>query len=204
MLHISTVESGTLDLLKKLMAEPEFTPFRLVGGTALALQIGHRVSIDLDFFGQPDELNIPLINNLLAEYGSLELLTASKNILSVRLNDVKVDFVRYNYPWLEAAIETEGLRLASLADIAAMKLAAITGRGRRRDFTDLYFLLNTFTLREMLNFYERKFPDGNTFLVLKSLAYFEDAEDDQILNMLQPVKWETIKQKIVAETTKLS
>jgi hypothetical protein len=203
MLYTSTVESATLGLLKSLMAEPHLSSFNLVGGTALSLQIGHRKSIDLDFFGFPDELDIPLISNLLQEYGSLEQLTAAKNIFSVRVNEIKVDFVRYRYAWLKPIHTKDGIRLATLEDIAAMKLSAITGRGRKKDFADLYFLLKHFSLREMVDFYEKKYPDGNMFLLAKSLNYFEDAEEDEDLVLFKKGDWPTMKQTIEKEVKKL-
>lgn len=78
-----------------------------------------------------------------------------------------------------------------------MKLAAITGRGAKKDFTDLYFLLKEFSLDEMINLYEEKYADGSTFMVLKSLVYFEDAEEDEMPEMLIPASWKTIKQTII-------
>lgn len=196
MLHLHTVESGTLGLLKNLMSEADLVPFNLVGGTALALQIGHRVSVDLDLFGYPENLNIPLIASLLSDYGHVEELTASRNIFSVKVNGVKVDFVRYRYSLLAPLSVEEGIRLVSLQDIAAMKLAAITGRGRKRDFTDLFFLMQQISLPDMLDLYEKKYPDGNRFLVLKSLNYFADAEEDEDLTLLQEADWPTVKKAI--------
>ena len=203
MLHTSTVEPGTLGFLKKLMAERDLMPFNLVGGTSLSLQIGHRLSIDLDLFGYPDMLNIPMISSLLLDYGTVEQLVASKNIYSARVKDVKVDFVRYQYPLLEPITLKEGIRLASLKDIAAMKLAAIAGRGRKKDFADLYFLLKHFALPEMLDFYSTKYADGNRFLVLKSLNYFEDAEEDDDLVLIKKTTWTNIKKTIEKEVKML-
>ena len=80
-----------------------------------------------------------------------------------------------------------------------MKLAAITGRGARKDFIDLYFLLDTFSLPELFNFFRNKFPDGNDFLVYKSLTYFADAEVEPMPKMLKPVEWEEVKIKIIQE-----
>lgn len=196
MLHTSTVEPGTLGLLKKLMAEPELQAFNLVGGTALSLRIGHRQSYDLDLFGYPPELDIPMLASILRPYGDIEQLTASKNIFSALVNGIKVDFVRYQYALLRPVTVQEGIRLASLEDIAAMKLAAVTGRGRKRDFADIFFLLNYFPLTEMLDLYMEKYPDGNRFLVMKSLNYFEDAEQDNDPLFLQKADWANIKQTL--------
>ena len=192
MLYLETVYPDTLELLNRLMKRSELLPFSLAGGTALALQIGHRISVDLDFFGKhefhPEELLAAY-----SEIGQYQLLSQSKSILVVSLEGVKVDVVNYRYDLLEPLKVVEGLRLVSIPDIAAMKLAAITGRGKKRDFMDLFFLLRTYSLKDMLGFYKEKFPDGSEFLVAKSLVYFEDAEEDEDLDMLEVINWEEVK-----------
>jgi predicted nucleotidyltransferase component of viral defense system len=197
MLQYQAVDSSTLELLKRLFSIDFFNELRLVGGTSLALQIGHRKSIDLDLFGK---LNVDAfeINNALTEIGEITILRDSKNIHIYLVNGIKVDIVNYSYPWLQDLITDDGLRLAGYMDIAAMKLAAITGRGSKKDFIDLHFLLNQMSLEEMLNLYTNKFKDGSLFLVLKSLIYFDDAEQDELPDMLVPVKWEEVKAKITA------
>jgi hypothetical protein len=184
-----------LGLLKDIMAIPELIGFNLAGGTALALQIGHRKSIDLDFFGARP-IDKDEIIGLLEPLGDLQLLQHTRNILILNINGVKVDFVNYKYPWMRAIQIVEDIRLASLPDIGAMKLGAIAGRGKKRDFTDLYFLLQQFTLSELLGFYREKYPDGNEFLVLRSLTFFEDAEEDQKLELFEKADWSEVKQTI--------
>jgi len=197
MLHYETVDSKTLELLKQLMDEPVFNGLRLVGGTALALKIGHRRSIDIDLFGSMTR-DIYTISQRLKSLGSITLLNQTENIHVYLVNGVKVDLVNFPYPWLENEIAIDGLRLADFKDIAAMKLAAITGRGTRKDFIDLYFLLKHFSLGEMLSFYEKKYSDGSMFLVMKSLTYFDDADHDQSPVMLQHIEWDAIKKAIVS------
>ena len=197
MLQYTAVDSAALELLKNLMNEPVFYGLRLAGGTALALQIGHRRSVDLDLFGSMAD-DIYTITQKLNEMGKVNLLNQTENIHIYLVNGIKVDMVNYPYSWLEDAITTDGIRLAGIKDIAAMKLAAVTGRGTRKDFIDLYFLLQQYTLREMLSFYEQKYPDGSSFLVLKSLTYFDDANQDQYPQMLQQVNWEVIKKTITS------
>ncbi len=202
MLHLEAVYPGTLDLLRVLMAREELGPFALAGGTALALQIGHRISVDLDFFGRhsfdPEELL-----STYAKIGDYQLLSQSKSVLVVSLQGIKVDVVNYRYGLLEPVRHIDNLRLLSLPDIAAMKLAAITGRGRKRDFIDLFFLLKTYSLVEMMEFYRRKFPDGSEFLVAKSLAYFGDAEEDEDPVLLKEADWQQVKRTIRKEVNKL-
>jgi len=184
------------------MAIPQFNELFLVGGTSLALQIGHRKSIDLDLFGK---LNIDgtEFSWILKQFNSVTLINRTQNIKTYTIENVKVDFVNYPYSWIDKVILKDGIRLVGMKDIAAMKLSAITGRGTKKDFIDLYFLLRYFNLNQMLNFYTQKYPDGSKFLVLKSLTYFEDAEDELAPVMLESVDWEEVKLKIVKETKSL-
>jgi len=174
----------------------EFSNLRLVGGTSLALQIGHRKSIDIDLFGNVDfeTLDLP---KLFAWSRNVNSISRSKNINIFSIDNVKVDFVNYSYPWLGDVLNYEGIRLASINDIAAMKLAAITGRGSRKDFIDLYFLLQKFTLKEILKMYSSKYFDGSEYLVLKSLTYFEDAEKDADTDMIADASWKEVKLKLL-------
>lgn len=201
MLHLETIYPDTLDLLKRLMAREELAPFALAGGTSLALHLGHRISVDLDFFGKHD-FDAEELLALYAELGSFHLLNQSKSLLIVSLNGVKVDVINYRYAPLRPILEWEGIRLMGLADIAAMKLAAIAGRGRMRDFIDLYFLLQHFSLLEMMGFYNEKFSDGSEFLIAKSLTYFADAESDEPPRMLVATDWEEVKTTIRREVGK--
>lgn len=156
MLHLKSVNNELLELLNHLMQEEKLKDFVLVGGTALALQVGHRVSIDIDLFGRSN-LDQDDILDTLYSYGTIQLIKKSENILILSLNGIKVDVVNYRYPWIGNIDTVQNIRFASLSDIAAMKLNAIAGRGSVKDFIDLYVLLEQFTLREMLNFYNEKY-----------------------------------------------
>lgn len=202
MLQTHTVVPDLLELLKKIMSENLFSDFILVGGTSLSLQMGHRNSIDIDLFGN-SEINFELFIEKLSEYGDVKVAQSTKNILITKINDVKVDFVNYKYPLLTDCLYTDNIRMLSTKDIAAMKLNAIAGRGSKKDFIDLYFLLNEFSLREILSFYEEKFSDGSVFMVQKSLTYFEDADFQLQPKMFLDFNWETCKQKIIEEVLKL-
>lgn len=195
MLHIETIEQKTLGLLKNIQNNKHFSCTRLVGGTALALHLGHRKSIDLDFFGHMD-LDPINIGQELKAYGPISTRSVNRNIQRYMVCNIQIDFVEYDYPWLDDPVSVNCLRLASCRDIAAMKLSAITNRGTKKDFIDLAFLLEKFTLQEMLMFYKEKFSDGDSFPVLKSLVFFDDAEEYPMPNMLMPFDWETAKQKI--------
>ena len=195
MLSYKTVESHTLELLKSLMAEPLFASLRLVGGTSLALQYGHRSSVDLDFFGEitADDEDI---KGVLRKFGSLLVLKESKNIKVYQLDGIKIDIVNYSYAWIDDAIVEDGIVLASPQDIAAMKINAIEGRGTKKDFIDIYFLLQHYTLKEILEFYKEKYPEYSIFRALMSLTYFEDAETQIMPRMFVDVSWNDIKDSV--------
>ena len=201
MLFYNTIHSETLELLKKLQSEDVFSDLRLVGGTSLALQLGHRISVDLDLFGdlQIDKVEL---NKILTKLAQIELLQETENIHIYNIENIKVDFVNYHYPWLKPDIRVDGLSLASIEDIAAMKLAAITGRGSKKDFIDIFFILQEYSLNDILNFYKTKYKDGSEFLVLRSLAYFDDAEEDLMPKMLNNISWEQVKNTISNEIKK--
>lgn len=196
MLSYQTIDIHTLELLKGLMSEPLFASLRLVGGTALALQYGHRNSIDLDFFGIIED-DAEKIKSTLRKYGKLIVIKESKNIKIYILNGVKVDFVNYNYEWIDEIIEENGIYLASPKDIAAMKINAIEGRGSKKDFIDIYFLLQHHSLEEILIFYQKKYPENSIFRALMSLSYFDDAEKQFMPKMFSDITWEEIKAYIL-------
>lgn len=179
-----------------------FSDFILVGGTALALHIGHRNSIDIDMFGNAP-IDADAFIEELSKFGNVEKIQQTKNVLILMINNIKVDFVNYKYGLLQEYTVIDDVRLASKKDIAAMKLNAISGRGSKKDFIDLYFLLSEFTLKEMFGFYNEKYADGTSFLVVKSLTYFEDADEQQSPKMFAELDWDTVKWKIIEEFNKL-
>lgn len=197
MLSIQTIEPDTLELLKRLSSQPELQETRLVGGTALALQYGHRQSVDLDFFGRlPGERDVLL--ELIQSIGKVTVLNQSKAILQTIINDVKVDFVDYSrYPWIDAPIKGDGFALASDKDIAAMKVNAIIGRGTRKDFIDLFVLLQHYSLAEILDFYRQKYPEFSEYRALLSMTYFEDAEMQDMPRMFIDTPWTEMKSSII-------
>lgn len=198
MLYLETVESSTLELLKKLQRLPVLEQTRLVGGTALALQLGHRKSIDLDFFGTVD-CEAEYLRESIAGIASLTILKESPHIHIYIVDGIKVDIVNYKYPWLDDVVLEHGLRLASVSDIAAMKITAIIGRGTKKDFIDIAFLLHHFSLEEILHFYAAKYNDSSVFMAMKSLAYFDDAETDPMPDMFVNQSWQQVKAYILSK-----
>lgn len=195
MLQTQTIQPKLLELLTKIMSSEVFRGFNLVGGTSLALQIGHRFSIDIDMFGNCEVDEYEFIEEL-SKFGKPTILKKSKNIIIVSIDGIKVDFVNYKYPLLEDIKTIENIRLVSDKDIVAMKLNAIAGRGSRKDFIDLYFLLKKYSLNEMLDFYKQKYIDGSEFMVIKSLNYFEDADSEEMPIMFEKISWNEIKIEI--------
>lgn len=197
MLFLETIEVQTLLLLKKLQALPELAETRLVGGTALALQLGHRISVDLDFFGKWDyALDL---RRIFTTVGKAEKVNATPEgrMAFFYIDGVKVNCVSYEkYEWLEPPVVEEGVRLAGIKDIAAMKINAVTNRGSRKDFVDVARLLDEHSLAEMFEWYRQKYPEANLALALRSLCYFADAETMPMPRMMIPFDWNKAKERI--------
>lgn len=198
MLHYETIHPDTLELLRKIQSLEMFKDARLVGGTALALQLGHRKSVDLDFFGNVDA-SLQEITLELSTFASVSPLSESKMMRFLIVDGVKVDIVNYPYSWISEPIIEDGVSLAGIKDIAAMKLSAITNRGTRKDFVDFYFLLKLFSFDELIDLYVQKYSDAQLFTTLKSLTYFNDAEQDPLPLMMYSLNWDDVKSLIVEE-----
>jgi predicted nucleotidyltransferase component of viral defense system len=203
MLHFETIEPFTLELLRSLMRQSYLEQFVLVGGTALALQIGHRKSVDLDFFTNQDFSTEKLVPLLLTDYAVSPILQMPQTLIT-NINNVKVDFIRFQYAFIRPILEVEGLRMLSVEDIAPMKIDAITGRGSKKDFFDLYFLLQSYDLPTLLKLYMEKYPHQTLFHVLRSIVYFVDADPQPapvVFN--KKVTWAKVKKAIGDEVRKL-
>lgn len=185
------------------MSKPYLDQFFLVGGTSLALQMGHRFSVDLDLFTVTDFDQEDLLAALRTDFEVVVEVT-SPSIFITRIESVKVDFVRFRYRLLFPVLQTEGIRMLEVRDVAPMKLDAVTKRGSKKDFYDIYFLLQKMPLQEILNLYNEKFQHSTLFHVIKSLTYFEDAEEqaDPVV-FDQAVQWEIVKATLENEVKKL-
>ncbi len=174
MLQTQTVEPATLELLRKLQQEPLLATFNLVGGTALALRIGHRKSVDLDLFTR-EEFDLEEVKSMLIEKYGLKVSFERQQTLKGFIGRVMIDCIRFNYPHLQAPDEIDGVRLESIPDIIAMKLSAIAQNGTRiKDFIDIATLSTKYSLDEMLQFYADKFPNANIVMPAKALTYFDE------------------------------
>ena len=199
MLHKETIDTATLELLKRLMGDERLQDFVLVGGTSLALQMGHRISVDLDLFTEKefeaDELREYLERNYRLQTDYLAFATVKGEI-----EGVQVDCIAHAYPWLKPFVLEEGVRLASLEDICAMKLNAIAGNGTRiKDFVDVAYLSSMFSLEQMLKFYEEKYH-ANPLMPLKGIVYFADINKNAPVKMAngKPLDWKSIEKRLLA------
>ncbi len=204
MLYYTTVWPATLGLLKSLMAKDFLNDFVLVGGTNLALQLGHRYSIDLDFFTNNTFNAEQLALMLSKDYALNEPQVMTGSTLIVEAENVKLDFIRFKYTFSYPFVREEGIVLLDIRDVASMKIDAITARGKKKDFYDLFFLLQKFGLEEMMSWYHQMFHKVTVFHVWKSLTYFEDAERDiDPVVFDKSVTWSRVKEAIRNEVRKL-
>ena len=196
MLHYKTVSAELLELLKFCMTRKEFGELRLVGGTDLALQYGHRKSVDIDLFGLIDLEKVDTYS-LLNEFSQdVQIISKQKYINIYIVNGVKIDFVNYNYPWLKEPEVIDNIRLAAVEDVAAMKLNAIAGRGSKKDFIDIKLILSEFNLQQIVDFYKSKYNQESEFMALKSMLYFADADLEVEPEMFIEFNWIDTKQII--------
>jgi len=177
-------------------------PFYIAGGTACAVHLGHRISNDLDFFSKKDFSHFEIQNSLRIS-GHFLIDYSDSHTLIGRFNKTKISFFHYNYPLIGDTHLFLNLRISSLEDIGCMKIDAISSRGSKRDFVDLYFILKKFNLglKEFFKYFEEKYSkeNYNIYHILKSLVYFEDAEREPELNMLDQFSWENVKKFFIEQ-----
>ncbi len=183
--------------------------FYLAGGTALALQLGHRSSVDFDFFSPTNPVLVEWRERVLEDInrlGKVEIQSQNDGTLLIRLDGVPISFFKYPYQFVGDPIVLDNLKIASILDIGLMKIAAIIGRGRKRDFVDLYFIAQEISLNEIFKHSKRKFPSVRDFPIQASraLVYFADAEADKLPRMFTPVRWSSVKRFFEHEVSRLS
>jgi hypothetical protein len=201
MLHKEAVEPATLELIKILQNDPVLGSFCLVGGTALALQIGHRKSVDIDLFSVYP-FDIEYFTNHLEEKYSFQLNYSQTNTIKGVIDGIQIDLITHKYPYIEPPMEIEGVKLLSPKDICAMKVNAIAGNGTRvKDFIDIYFLLKEFTFDEIIHYFTLKYGSRSEFHAIKSLAWFDDIDEKNWPFMLLEthLKLEDVKSIIISE-----
>ena len=199
------INRKTRHVLKKIAASEDylFKKFYLAGGTALAIQLRHRESIDLDWFTEK-KFSTAVLKNKLADLGKFELVNEERGTVEGLIDRVKISFFNYPYKQIFPSVDFRGIKIADKRDIAAMKIDAISSRGSKKDFIDFYFLLKEYSLKELVGFFEKKYSNikYNKLHILKSIVYFSEAENDPMPKMIKPARWQEVKRVIKNETVK--
>lgn len=207
MLQKQTVEPSTFSLLSQLMNLEVLSTYNLVGETGLSLKLGHRISIDIDLFSKEKIENEVIINCLSETFQNKFVLISSNKVgIFCKINNIKVDLIHYNFDLINPIEEFEDVRIVSSEDIAAMKIQAILGRGVKKDFYDLYELLNQFSLTEIIQFHKLKYPLQTLNITIpQAITYFEEADESEDPISLRNETWDEVKkglQKVVNEYLK--
>ena len=195
--HWETVTTEMRELLKWVGQQDFISPFYLAGGTALTLQMGHRKSVDLDFFSQTDEVHERTrqrIIRAIAERDGQVIENVDGNLVLL-VDDVRVGFFSYGYKLIEPFAQLENVNVASMLDIGLMKLDAVIGRGSRKDFFDLYVIAEQYPLEELLQAGARKYPTSRDFalMAVESFILFENAERDVHFVFFFFVTWDEVR-----------
>lgn len=200
-----TVPQATQHILEIIKTLPELQHFYLSGGTALSLQLGHRESEDLDFFTK-GSFNPQELQQKLQQYETLENVRIDEGTLNLFINKVKLQFLYYPYQLLESLIPWEGIHLSSMTDIACTKLITISMRGSKKDFVDLYVILQQTTLKDLFTNLEKKYTnvEYNYPHIIKSLSYFEDADGQPMPKMHKNISWEQVKEELIKQTKRVT
>jgi len=195
-IHIGILSDAQKKVLPDLAKALANTDFYLAGGTALALQAGHRQSMDFDWFipklGDPEIL----FNRLKSLDIAFEIQSISFETVYLNIDTIQMRFIGYEYPMLQPKVLwTEfGVHLAGMNDIVCMKLSAIASRGSRKDFFDLHYLIKHFlSLEDYLRLYMKKYKNRDIGHVVRSLVYFADAETEPDIKMIKLLVWQDIK-----------
>jgi len=197
MLYIETVESGTLSLLKKLMNVSSLQEFSLVGGTALALRFGHRSSIDLDLFCHEKFDHGKIQKELISEFGSdFVFESGHKNIgIFCNIRKIKVDIVYYPHQLIGDFVIEDKIRMYSSADIGAMKIQAILGRGKKKD-------LQNYNLQQLIDWHKQKYPSQMLAISIpNAITYFAEADESETPVSLKKQTWDQIKKGIAGKVS---
>ena len=200
---ISKKTKTNLEILTK---EAVLINFYLAGGTGAALQLKHRVSLGLDFFTNKDIDTKTLIQKIKTR-GKFSIERETENTLIGIFNFSRVSFLKYDYPLLFDLKQIKGIKIADLRDIGCMKIDAVSSRGTKRDFVDLFFICReAISLKNLLSLFKKKYKSVNYNMlhILKSLAYFENAENNPMPRMILPTSWQEVKSFFKEEIRKIN
>lgn len=202
-----TLPKTTRHYLELLAQKGISKPFYLAGGTAVALHLGHRISVDFDFF-TPESFDVNYLEDELKTFSEYRRERLAKDTLLGTLEDIRISFFRYRYNLLEPPVSFLGTQILQLPDLAAMKIEAIGQRNVKRDFMDLYFIVHQagISIENALEYHKAKYTglDINYGHIILSLGYFDEADDDAMPQMLKPAKWEEVKKYFQFESRLLS
>lgn len=208
-LHFETIDTDTKNLLYRLSSISQLETYYLVGGTALALHLGHRKSVDLDFFGKT-RIDYDEIIHECSQFGTVEApqqhigdANQSRKLIQFNLNKVKIDLLQYNEVLIKPLIKIESLRLAAVEDIAAMKIRAIEDRTAKKDYYDLYALLDIFSLEEILEFAKQKYNSKSPVFALECILDIDQADIDIDPVSLVNLSWSSVKERISKEAKRI-
>jgi len=176
----------------------------LAGGTACALWLGHRISYDLDFFTKKD-FKVETVASQLVKLPKFRLKETAWGTILGNFANIDFSLFYYRYSLIKPTTKFQGINIASLEDIAAMKIAAISDRGTKRDFIDIYYILQKLSLEKILQLYNKKYKNlaSNQVHILKSLTYFDDAESNKVPQMLKQASWSKVKKFLITEVNQL-
>jgi len=199
---LSQKTQSNLEALKQANILADFYP---AGGTGLALQLKHRKSIDLDFFTE-NEIETSLLIRDLKEVGSFVVENEAENTLEIDFQGTRITFLNYDYPLLCKLKKIQDIEVADLKDIGCMKISAISSRGSKKDFIDVYFITKEISLSRLLELFEKKYKEINYTMphILKSLTYFEQAESEPMPEMIKEANWEQVKEFFETEAPKIN
>ncbi len=199
MLQIKTVEPHTFSILNQLMKLPALQNFSLVGGTALSLLDGHRMSVDLDFFSDKLFKNTVITTALKKKFKDKFIAEEKQARFGIFcfVDEVKIDIIRHPHPLIRPLLNIDGIRMFSTEDIIAMKVQAILGRGKKKDFWDVAELLQHFSVADFVQFHKEKYTTQNLLITVpQALTYFADAEESEDPVSLKKQTWSGVKEFI--------
>lgn len=202
--HSEAISFEVHETAKRLAGVEKLSNFYLAGGTALALHLGHRRSVDLDFF-TAQAFNEDALIAAFQKLPELAILSKSEQTVYLHLSKTKVSFIGYHYPMLFPLDYFEELAVADVRDIAAMKMSALASRGSRRDFVDVYFVARQYGLPSLLELFRQKFAKANYSILhlRKALTYFADADKEPMPDMLGSLSWNEVKEYFLHEVSHL-
>ena len=202
-LFLSVLDKKRKDLLNKLGFLKDYG-FYLAGGTSLALQIGHRTSLDFDFYTKKEFEPPRLREEFDKRFKKVREIHVAEGTLILDIEGIELSFFKYPYKLVKPCLKLEDVNLASVEDIAAMKILAISQRGKRRDFIDIYFLIQKFGLKKIMELTKEKYSMFNIYVGLQGLSYFKDADEDLEVDrfrLFEKISWGKIKNYIAKEVS---